>query len=62
MCHLTHERRAPESIVDHRKCELNILRYTVDPDALDNCIDLMSPPGTLALLLIIQDPMLDLTI
>jgi hypothetical protein len=50
----------PESIVDHRKRELNVLRDAVDPDTLDDGIDLMSPPGTLALLAIVHDSVLDL--
>ena len=41
---------SPESIIDQRKCELNVLRDVVDPDALYDGIDLMSLPGTLILL------------
>jgi hypothetical protein len=52
----------PESIVDHGKRELNVLRNAVDPDALDDGIDLMSPPGTLALLSVVHDSVLNLRI
>ena len=51
-------RRAPERIVNHGERELNILRETVDPNALNNGVDLMSSSGTLALLDVEHDPML----
>jgi hypothetical protein len=64
--HLTKTKKnggaSPESVIDHRKRELNILRDAVDPDALDDGIDLMSPPGTLALLAVVHDTMLNLRI
>lgn len=53
---------SPESIVDHRKRELNVLCDAVDPDALDDGIDLMSPSGTLALLGVVHDSVLNLRI
>jgi hypothetical protein len=46
---------APESIVDHRESELNVLREAVDTNTFDDSIYLMSPPGTLALLGVIHD-------
>ena len=53
---------SPESVIDHRKRELNVLRDAVDPDALDDGIDLVSPPGTLALLVVVHDSVLNLRI
>ena len=53
---------SPESIIDHRKRELNVLRDAIDPDALDDGIDLMSPPGTFALFGVVHDSVLDLRI
>lgn len=60
--HLTKTKRkaSPEGVIDHRKRELNILRYAVDPDALDDGIDLMSSPGSLALLAVVHDSVLNL--
>ena len=49
---------APESIVDHRERELNVPREAVDTDALNDSIDLMSPPGALALLVVVHDAVL----
>jgi hypothetical protein len=64
--HLTktkkNESASPESIIDHRKREFNVLRDAVDPDALDDGIDLMSPPGTLTLLAVVHDSVLNLRI
>jgi hypothetical protein len=53
---------SPESIVDHGKRELNVLRDAVDPDALDDGIDLMPPSSTLALLSVVHDSVLNLRI
>lgn len=53
-------RRAPESVVDHGERELNVLRDSVDADALNNGVDLMSPPCTLALLVVVHDTVLHL--
>ncbi len=53
---------SPESVIDHRKSKLNVLRDAVDPDALDDGIDLMSPPGTLALLAVVHHSVLNLHI
>jgi hypothetical protein len=65
-CHLTKTKKnggaLPESVIDHRKRELNVLRDAVDPDALDDGIDLMSPLGTLALLVVVHDSVLNLRI
>jgi hypothetical protein len=55
-------RRAPERIVNHGERELNILRDTVDPNALNDSVDLMSSSGTLTLLAVEHDPMLYLRI
>ena len=55
-------RRAPERIADHGEREPNILRDTVDPNALNDSVDLMSSSGTLALLDVEHDPMLYLHI
>jgi hypothetical protein len=64
--HLTKTKKnggaSPESVIDHRKREINVLRDAVDPDALDDGIDLMSPPGTLALPAVVHDSMLNLHI
>jgi hypothetical protein len=40
---------SPESIIDHGKRELDVLRNTVDSDAFNDGIDLMPPHSTLAL-------------
>jgi hypothetical protein len=37
---------SPESVINHRKRKPSVLRDVVDPDALDDGIDMMSPPGT----------------
>ena len=50
----------PERIVDYGKRELNVLRDAVDPDAFDDGVDLMSPPGTLAFLGVVHDSVLNL--
>ena len=55
-------RRAPERIVNHRERQLDILCDTVNSNALDNGVDLMSSSGTLALLGVEHDPMLYLRI
>ena len=52
----------PKSIVDHGKREFDILRNAIDSDAFNDSIDLMPPPGTLALLVVVHDPMLNLRI
>jgi hypothetical protein len=52
----------PESVIDHRKRELNVLRDAIDPDALDDGIDLMSPPGTFALFAVVHDSVHNLRI
>ena len=65
-CHLTKTKKnggaSPESIIDHWKRKLNVLRDAVDPDALDYGIDLMSPPGTLTLLVVVHDSVFNLYI
>lgn len=53
---------SPESVINHRKRELNVLRDAIDPDALDDGIDLMSPPGTFALFAVVHDSVLNLRI
>jgi len=64
--HLTKTKKnggaSPESVIDHRKRELNVLRDAIDPDALDDGINLMSPPGTFALFVVIHDSVLNLRI
>jgi hypothetical protein len=64
--HLTKTKKnecaSPESVIDHRKRELNVLRDAIDPDALDDGIDLMSPPGTFALFAVVHDSVLNLRI
>ena len=50
--------RAPEGVTNHGKRELNVRRDTVDPDSLNDCIDLMSSSCALALLDVEHDTML----
>jgi hypothetical protein len=52
----------PESIVDHGERELNVLCEAIDTDALNDSINLVSPPGTLALLLVVHDAVLYLRV
>jgi hypothetical protein len=65
-CHLIrgngNRENAPKSIVDHRERELNVLREAVDTDSFDDSIYLMSPPGTLALLVVVHDAVLYLRV
>ena len=58
----TELRRAPEGVIDHGERELNVLRDTVDPDPLNDGIDLMSSSRALALLDVEHDAVLNLHI
>ena len=58
----TELRRAPEGVTDHRERELNVLRDTVDPDPLNDGIDLMSSSRALTLLDVEHDAVLYLHI
>lgn len=55
-------RRAPKRVINHGERELNVLRDTVDPNALNDGVDLMSSSGTLALLDVEHDSVLYLRI
>jgi len=54
--------RAPEGVTDHGEREFNVLRDTVDPNSLNDGIDLMSSSRALALLDVEHDAMLYLHI
>jgi hypothetical protein len=52
----------PECIVDHGQSELNVLREAVNTNALNDSINLVSPPSALALLVVVHDAVLYLRI
>jgi hypothetical protein len=58
----TELRRAPEGVVDHGERKVNVLGDTVDPDSLNDGIDLMSSSRALALLDVEHDAVLYLHI